>query len=100
MFAVTDLLYVAAALFSIGAYGVLSCRSVLVVLMAIEIMLASVSLSMVVFSQILMDSAGQVFVIFNMAVAAGEAAVGLAIFLAFYRQTHSTDTDTADVMKG
>jgi NADH-quinone oxidoreductase subunit K len=94
------LLYVSAALFSIGAYGVLTCRNILVILMSIEIMLSGISLSLTVFSRTFGNSAGQVFVLFVIAVAAAEAAIGLAILLSFYKQTHSVKTDSAASMKG
>ncbi|RME02502.1 MAG: NADH-quinone oxidoreductase subunit NuoK [Planctomycetota bacterium] len=94
------LLYIGAALFSIGTFGVLSCRNTLILLMSIEIMLTGVSLSLVTFSWIWANSAGQIFVIFIMAVAAGEAAIGLAIIMAFYRLHKSVQTDKAELMKG
>ena len=78
-------------LFSIGAYGVLTRRNAIVVLMCIEIMLNSANINLVMFSSyhsvlhIDKDPSGQVFTLFSIAIAAAEVAVGLAILLSVYR---------------
>ena len=103
MFTITHCLVLAALLFAIGVYGVISRRNLLVVLMSIEIMLASVSLTLIAFGREFQGAPGhdgQALVIFNMAVAASEAAVGLALLIAFYRQFQTLDSDHATTMKG
>ncbi len=68
-------------------------------LMCIELMLNAVNLLFVAFSAFLSDTAGQVFVVFTMVVAAAEVAVGLAILVTIYRNTHSTDIDVLNKLK-
>lgn len=72
-------------MFTLGAVGVMVRRNAIVIFMSIEMMLNAVNLTLVSFSQFMGDSAGQIFVFFVMAVAAAEAAVGLAIVLALFR---------------
>ena len=86
--------------FTIGVVGVLVRRNLLTVLMSIELMLNAVNLNLVVFSRQLGDLAGQVFVVFIIAVAAGEAAIGLAIIISLYRLKGSVNLDDAAEMKG
>ena len=103
MFTITHTLLLAALLFTIGVYGVICRRNLLVVLMSIEIMLASVSLTLIAFGREFEGPSGhdgQVLVIFNMAVAAAEAAVGLALLIVFYRRFQTLDSDHADTMQG
>lgn len=71
--------------FGIGAYGVLVCRNSIRVLMCLELMMNAANINLVAFSRYLGDAAGQVFVTFSIAIAAAEAAVGLAIILVIYR---------------
>ena len=94
-------LILSAVLFSIGLYGALVKRSAIVILMSIEIMLAAVSIVMVAFSRYIVPSllTGQVFVIFIMAVAAAEVAVGLAIIIAIYRSRQTIDATDINLMK-
>lgn len=89
----------AAILFSIGVVGVLTRRNAIVILMSIEIMLNAVNLTLVSFSSYLGDSAGQIFVFFVMAVAAAEAAIGLAIVLALFRNKQTVFVDEVNIMK-
>lgn len=87
-------------LFTIGAIGFLVRRNVIVQLMAIEIMLNSVNLAFVSFNRMYPDSmTGQVFTFFVIAVAAAEAAVGLAIVLSYYRLRQTIDSDAGDTLK-
>ena len=74
-------LALSAILFLIGAYGVLTKRNAIIVLMSIEIMLNAANINFVTFSSYFDDVAGQVFALFSIAVAAAEVAVGLAILL-------------------
>ncbi|MFC1995256.1 NADH-quinone oxidoreductase subunit NuoK [Chloroflexota bacterium] len=94
-------LILSAILFSIGLYGALAKRSAVIILMSIEIMLIAVSITMVAFSRYVVPLllTGQIFVIFIMVVAAAEAAVGLAIIIAVYRNRESIDTTKIDLMK-
>ena len=94
-------LILSAILFSIGLYGALAKRNAIVILMSIEIMLNAVNITMVAFSRYIAPSllTGQVFVIFILAVAAAEAAVGLAIIIAIYRGRETIDTTKIDLMK-
>jgi len=78
-----------ALLFVIGLYGVLVRTNAIVVLMSVEIMFNAPILNLVAFSSYLGDPAGQMFALVAIALAAGEAAVGLAIFLVLY-ETHGT----------
>ena len=80
-----------AVLFVLGVLGVLFRRNVIVVLMSVELMLNAVNLTLVAFGQSMGDTAGQILVFFVMAVAAAEAAVGLAIVIAMFRNKQSVD---------
>ena len=87
-------------IFTLGAVGFLVRRNALVQLMSIELMLNAVSLALVSYNRVHgNDMNGQMFAFFLIAVAAAEAAVGLAIVLAFYRLRASVNTDEADVLK-
>ncbi len=92
-------LALSAILFTIGAIGVLSRRNVIVVFMSIELMLNSVNLTLVSFSAFLGDITGQALVFFVMAVAAAEAAVGLAIVIAVYRNKQTVHIDDINILK-
>jgi NADH-quinone oxidoreductase subunit K len=91
-------LVVAAALFIIGTIGVLTRRNVVIVLMSIELILNAVNLNLVAFSR-LHDLHGQVFSIFIVADAAAEAAVGLGIIIAFFRNKETVNMDDVDLLK-
>ena len=82
-----------AVLFAIGAAGVLVRRNVIVIFMAIELMLNAVNLTFVALARSLGSVDGQVVVFFVMTVAAAEAAVGLAIILAMFRNRETTNAD-------
>ncbi len=90
-------------LFALGMYGVLSRRNAIGILLGIELMLNGVNVLMVAFSRYLtspQDLAGQMFAMFIIAVAAAEAAIGLAIIIAIYRQRRTIQVDQLDLMKG
>ncbi|RMF23301.1 MAG: NADH-quinone oxidoreductase subunit NuoK [Cyanobacteria bacterium J083] len=94
-------LLLAAALFCIGIYGLITSRNAVRVLMSIELMLNAVNLNLMGFSNYL-DSAeikGQIFTIFVITVAAAEAAVGLAIILAIYRNRQTIDMEKFNLLK-
>jgi NADH-quinone oxidoreductase subunit K len=92
-------IYLSAALFCIGALGVMVRRNAIIMFMCIEIMLNSVNLLMVAFSRYFGDGNGQVFVFFIMAVAAAEVAVGLAILIMVYRNAKTSDTEVLNELK-
>src|SRR5271169_1793871 len=88
-----------AVLFVIGVAGVLTRRNAIVVFMCIELMLNSVNLTLVAFSSYLGTTTGQILVFFVMAVAAAEAAVGLAIIIALFRNKQTVDINEINIMK-
>lgn len=92
-------LILGAILFAIGALGVLTRRSAIIVFMSIELMLNSVNLSLIAFSHSLNSMDGILFVFFVMAVSAAEAAVGLAIFVQLYRTRETINVDEINIMK-
>ena len=87
-------------LFAIGLVGVLTRRNMITVLMSLELILNSVNLNLIAFSYQLSDLTGQIFVVFTIAVAAGEAAVGLGILLALFRLRQTTLLDHAAELEG
>ena len=94
-------LILSAILFSIGLYGVLAKRNAIIILISIELMLNAVNITMVAFSRYIVPLllTGQVFAIFIIVVAAAEAAVGLAIIIAIYRNRETIDATEVDLMK-
>ena len=92
-------LILSAILFALGVAGVLTRRNAIVVFMCIELMLNSVNLTLVAFSSFMGDVTGQVLVFFVMAVAAAEAAVGLAIVIAIFRTRQTVNIDEINIMK-
>ncbi|MEJ5245142.1 MAG: NADH-quinone oxidoreductase subunit NuoK [Bacteroidota bacterium] len=92
-------LVLSAILFVIGAVGVLTRRNAIIIFMSIEIMLNSVNLTFVSFSIFFGDTLGQLFVFFVMAIAAAEAAIGLAIVLALYRLKQTVFVDEVNLLK-
>ncbi len=92
-------LSVSAVLFVIGMIGVLTRRNAIIIFMCIEMMLNAVNLTLVSFSAFLGDITGQIFVFFVMTVAAAEAAIGLAIILALFRNKQTVYVDEVNIMK-
>ncbi len=92
-------LIVSAILFAIGTIGVLTRKNIIVIFMCIELMLNAVNLTFVAFSRHLGNLDGQVFVFFIMTVAAAEAAVGLALIIAFFNNKESIDVEDVNLMK-
>ncbi len=94
-------------LLAIGAYGVLSRKNAIVVLMSIEIMLNAANINLVAFSRYSTilhplagkDATGQVFALFSIAIAAAEVAVGLAILLSVYRRYQTIDVDKINILR-
>lgn len=95
-----EFLLLAAFLFCTGVYGVLARKNGVLVLMSVELILNAVNINLIAFGAFDNTVAGQVFALFVIAVAAAEVGVGLAIVLLIYRNRHSIDLDTVDVMKG
>src|SRR5256885_6467346 len=94
-------LAVAAILFTIGVLGIfLNRKNVIIILMSIELMLLAVNLNFVAFSAFLGDLIGQVFALFVLTVAAGEAAIGLAILVTYFRNRGSIAVEDIHLMKG
>ena len=92
-------LLVSAILFSIGTIGVLTRRNAIVIFMCVELMLNAVNLTFIAFSRYLGNIDGQIFVFFIMTVAAAEAAVGLALMIAFYKNRESIDVEDVNLLK-
>ena len=86
-------------LFVIGVVGVLTRRNAIIVLMSIELMLNAVNLTLLSFSHYLQDLRGQVFALLIIAVAASEAAVGLALVLSLYRGKATFNLDEVNLLK-
>jgi len=87
-------------LFAVGLAGVLTRRNMITVLMSIELILNAANLNLIAFSFQHGNLSGQIFVVFTIAVAAGEAAVGLGILLALFRLRGTTQLDSAAELKG
>ena len=102
MIPLTWYLILAAALFCIGVFGALARRNAVGVLMGIELMLNAVNINLVAFWRYTDVSrmTGQMFAIFVITVAAAEAAVGLALIIAIYRQRNTVNVEELDLMKG
>jgi NADH-quinone oxidoreductase subunit K len=97
----SNFLAVAAILFTIGVLGIfINRKNVIVILMSVELILLAVNINMVAFSAALHDITGQVFTLLILTVAAAEAAIGLAILVAFYRNRGSIAVEDINVMKG
>ena len=95
----THYMLLSAALFIIGVIGVLVRRNIIIIFMSIELILNAVNINLVAFSKELGNAVGQVFVVFVIAVAAAEAAVGLGIILAFYRNKETVNIDEMNLMR-
>lgn len=101
MIALSHYLTVGAILFGISLAGIfLNRRSLIILLMCIELMLLAVNLNFIAFSHYLGDQAGQVFVFFILTVAAAEAAIGLAILMVLFRNRRTINVDELDSLKG
>lgn len=92
-------LVLSAILFTVGVIGALTRRNAIVVFMCIEMMLNSVNLTFITFSRFLQSLDGVIFAFFIIAVAAAEAAVGLAIFVMIYRSKETVNVDEVNILK-
>ncbi len=94
-------LSVAAILFTLGVIGIfLNRKNVIVILMSIELMLLAVNINLVAFSAFLGNLEGQIFALMILTVAAGEAAIGLAIVVTYFRNRGSIAVEDINMMKG
>ena len=101
MIGIEHYIVVSAILFVLGVLGIfLNRKNIIVILMAIELILLSVNLQLVAFSAFLGDLVGQVFAMFVLTVAAGEAAVGLAILVTYFRSRGTIAVDDVVRLKG
>jgi len=89
-----------AVVFSIGIFGFLARRNLIIVFISIELMLNSVNISLAAFSHYLQSMRGQILVFFVITVAAAEAAIGLAILIAFYKNKPTVKVDEINLLKG
>ena len=92
-------LILSAVLFAIGIIGVMVRRNIIIILMSIELILNAVNINLVAFSAQLQNAVGQVFALFVICVAAAEAAVGLGIILAFFRNKETINIDEMNLMR-
>jgi len=92
-------LVLAALLFAIGAFGALFRRNGITVFLSIELMLNAVNINLVAFSHELQNVVGQAFAVFVIVIAAAEAAVGLGIILAFYRNKETVNIDEMNLLR-
>lgn len=94
-------LTLSAILFTTGVFGIfLNRKNVIIILMSIELILLSVNVNFVAFSAYLGDLAGQIFAMFVLTVAAGEAAIGLAIVVVYFRNRGSIEIEDVSLMRG
>ncbi len=101
MIGLSHYLVVSAALFVLGVLGiVINRKNVIIILMSIELILLAVNINFVAFSAYLHQVHGQIFAMFVLTVAAGEAAVGLAILVVYFRNRGGIAVDDADMLKG
>ena len=99
--AISHYLTLSAILFTTGVFGIfLNRKNVIIIMMSIELILLAVNINFVAFSAYLNDLSGQIFAMFVLTVAAGEAAIGLAIIISLYRLKGSVNLDDAAEMKG
>ena len=101
MISLSEFLIVAAILFCLGMAGmIINRKSIIVLLMSIELMLLAINTNFIAFSYFLSDTTGQVFVFFILTVAAAEAAIGLSILVVLYRVRHTIEVQRINALKG
>lgn len=100
MLTLAHYLVLSAIIFSIGIAGVLIRRNLIVMFMSLELMLNAVNINLAAFSEYLQSLSGQIFIVFVMAVAAAEAAVGLALFISLFRNKQTINADEINTMRG
>ena len=101
MITISHYLVLSGILFSLSVAGIfINRKNIILLLMCIELMLLSVNFNFIAFSRMLGDATGQVFVFFILTVAAAEAAIGLAILVVLFRNTHSINVEEIDTLRG
>lgn len=101
MIGLTHYLTLAAILFTIGVFGIfLNRKNIIIILMSIELMLLAVNINLVAFSAFLGDLVGQIFALLVLTVAAGEAAIGLAILVVYFRNRGGISVEDVSQMRG
>ncbi|MCK5241636.1 NADH-quinone oxidoreductase subunit NuoK [bacterium] len=100
MITLTHYLVIGCILFAISMYGVFTRRNAVALLLAIELIMLAVALNFTAGTRFLGDAGGQIFAIFVITVAAAEAAVGLALVIAIYRNQKDVDLDRLTILKG
>ena len=101
MIGLSHYLVVAAILFTIGVFGIfVNRKNIIVILMSVELILLAVNINLVAFSVYLHNVVGQIFAMFVLTVAAGEAAIGLAILVIYFRNRGTIAVDDVNQMKG
>ncbi len=100
MVAMIDYAILSTVLFTIGVVGILIRRNIITILMCIELILNSVNLLFIAFSRYIGNVDGQVFVFFIFAIAAAEAAVGLALVVAYFKLKETIEIDEIKLLKG
>ena len=101
MIGIEHFVVVSSILFVLGVLGIfLNRKNIIVILMAIELILLAVNINLVAFSAFLGDLTGQIFAMFVLTVAAGEAAIGLAILVIYFRARGTIAVDSVDHLKG
>ena len=93
-------LMLSAAVFTIGMFGFLTRKNIIIMFMSVELMLNAVNISLISFSHYLQDMRGDILVFFVITVAAAEAAIGLAIIIALFRNKQTAHVDEMNEMKG
>jgi NADH-quinone oxidoreductase subunit K len=93
-------LMLSAAVFMIGMFGFLTRKNIIIMFMSVELMLNAVNISLISFSHYLQDMRGQILVFFVITVAASEAAIGLAIIIALFRNKQTAHVNEMNEMKG
>ena len=96
----TAYLVLAAVMFAIGLFGVLSRRNAVGILLGIELMLNAVNINLVAFSRFRADLAGLIFTLFTIAITVAEVAVGLAIVIVIFRVRRTIEADHLDLLRG
>ena len=99
MVTTADYLILAAALFTIGVIGVLTRRNIIIIFMSIELILNAVNINLVAFARHWGQFTGQIYALFVITVAAAEAAVGLGIIIALFRNKETVNADEIDLLK-
>ena len=92
-------LLVSAVIFTVGAYGIITQRSGIKILMCIELLLNSANINLVAFSSFNGNAAGQVFALFSIAIGAAEAAIGFAILVALFRVRDTINLDNINILR-